>query len=137
MTKLYRDDGLEQFAAEGQPALPAGGDTLERDGARLWFARFGEGPVALLLHGGMGNANNFGFQVPALMAAGFSVVVMDSRGHGRSSWDGGDFSYSRMGMMPLLCSIGWGSSARRSLGGAMGRVPGLPWPRRRRSGWRA
>ena len=96
MTDLNRDDGLERFAAEGPPALPAGGDTLERDGTRIWFAQYGAGPVALLLHGGMGNANNFGFQVPALTAAGFSVVVMDSRGHGRSSWDGGDFSYSRM-----------------------------------------
>ena len=61
---------------------------LERDGARIWFASFGAGPAVLLLHGGMGNANNFGHQVPALLAAGYRVVAIDSRGQGRSSWDG-------------------------------------------------
>jgi len=96
MENTFQDDGLERFAADGPPALPAGGAFVERDGARLWFARFGAGPAVLLLHGGMGNANNFGHQVPALIEAGYSVVVMDSRGHGRSSWDGGDFSYARM-----------------------------------------
>lgn len=96
MENTFQDDDLVRFAADGPPALPAGGDFLEGDGAKLWFARFGTGPAVLLLHGGMGNANNFGHQVPALVAAGFSVVAMDSRGHGRSSWDGGDFSYARM-----------------------------------------
>ena len=93
MENTFQDDGLELFAKDGPPALPAGGDIIERAGARVWFASFGAGPAVLLLHGGMGNANNFGHQVPALLAAGYRVVVIDSRGQGRSSWDGGAFSY--------------------------------------------
>ncbi|MET0437869.1 MAG: alpha/beta hydrolase [Devosia sp.] len=95
MEDTFQDDGLDLFAQDGPPALPAGGEYLERDGARVWFASFGAGPAVLLLHGGMGNSNNFGHQVPALIEAGYRVVVIDSRGHGRSSWDGGAFSYAQ------------------------------------------
>ncbi|CAN7198384.1 alpha/beta fold hydrolase [Devosia sp. LjRoot3] len=95
MEDTFQDDGLDLFAQDGPPALPAGGEYLERDGARVWFASFGAGPAVLLLHGGMGNSNNFGHQVPALVEAGYRVVVIDSRGHGRSSWDGGAFSYAQ------------------------------------------
>lgn len=95
MENTFQDDDLDLFAMDGPPALPAGGDILERDGARVWLASFGEGPAVLLLHGGMGNSNNFGHQVPALVEAGYRVVVIDSRGHGRSSWDGGAFSYAQ------------------------------------------
>lgn len=96
MLKPFSDDGLEIFADEGPPALPPGGEMIERDGTRLWFASWGSGPAVLLLHGGMGNANNFGHQVPGLLDAGYRVIVMDSRGHGRSSWNGGAFAYADM-----------------------------------------
>ena len=46
----------------------------------------------ILLHGGMGNSRNFGFQVPALIAAGYRPIVIDSRGHGRSTMDDQPFS---------------------------------------------
>lgn len=95
MENTFQDDGLDLFAQDGPPALPAGGDYLERDGVQVWFASFGAGPAVMLLHGGMGNSNNFGHQVPALLEAGYRVVVMDSRGQGRSSWDGGAFSYEQ------------------------------------------
>jgi pimeloyl-ACP methyl ester carboxylesterase len=92
----FRDDDLVHFAADGPPPLPAGGEVIRRGDTALWCASWGQGPAALLLHGGMGNANNFGFQVPALLEAGFRVIVMDSRGHGRSIWNGGAFSYDAM-----------------------------------------
>lgn len=95
MENTFQDDGLDLFAQNGPPALPAGGEYLERDRVQVWFASFGAGPAVLLLHGGMGNSNNFGHQVPALLEAGYRVVVIDSRGHGRSSWDGGAFSYGQ------------------------------------------
>lgn len=95
MENAFQDDGLTLFAKDGPPALPAEGETIARAGALVWFASFGAGPAVLLLHGGMGNANNFGHQVPALIEAGYRVVVVDSRGHGRSSWDGGAFSYEQ------------------------------------------
>ncbi|KKB81227.1 alpha/beta hydrolase [Devosia soli] len=113
MNPKFRDDGLEIFAKDGPPALPAGGALLDRDGARIWHAHYGAGPAVMLLHGGMGNANNFGHQVPALIEAGFSVVVVDSRGHGRSSWDGGAFSYSQFATdaLAVLDRLGIGKVA--------------------------
>lgn len=95
MDRSFRDDDLEVFAQDGPPALPAGGAVLDRDGVGVWYADCGAGPAVMLLHGGMGNSGNFGHQVPALLAAGFRVVVMDSRGQGRSGWDGTPFSYEQ------------------------------------------
>jgi len=113
MTNSHEDDRLDLFAKDGPPALPAGGAFVERAGARLWHAGFGEGPAVMLLHGGMGNANNFGHQVPALVQAGYRVVAMDSRGHGRSSWDGGPFSYTQMAedAFAVLDRLGVGRAA--------------------------
>ena len=95
MHDALADDDLTLFAAEGPPPLPEGGATIERDGARLWFGDYGSGPAVALLHGGLGNAGNFGHQVPALLARGYRVIAVDSRGQGRSSWDGRPFSYDQ------------------------------------------
>lgn len=95
MHDAFADDDLTLFAAEGPPPLPEGGATIERDGARLWFGDYGKGPAVVLLHGGLGNAGNFGHQVPVLLARGYRVIAMDSRGQGRSSWDGRPFSYDQ------------------------------------------
>ena len=45
---------------------------------------FGNGEPVILLHGGLANSNYWGNQVPAL-AKHYRVIVMDSRGHGRST----------------------------------------------------
>ncbi|PXA88375.1 alpha/beta hydrolase [Nostoc sp. 3335mG] len=97
MNDTFQDDGLDLFAAEGPPALPGGGELIDRDGVKVWFASFGTGPAVMLLHGGMGNANQFGHQIGPLVDAGFRVLVMDSRGQGRSGWDGTPFSYAQYG----------------------------------------
>ena len=78
MHDALADDDLTLFAAEGPPPLPEGGATIERDGARLWFGDYGSGPAVALLHGGLGNAGNFGHQVPALLARGYRVIAVDS-----------------------------------------------------------
>lgn len=95
MHDVFADDDLTRFATEGPPPLPEGGATIEQDGARLWFGDYGRGPAVVLLHGGLGNAGNFGHQVPALLARGYRVIAMDSRGQGRSSWNGRPFSYDQ------------------------------------------
>jgi alpha-beta hydrolase superfamily lysophospholipase len=56
------------------------------NGIKIWYAIFGRGAPVILLHGGLANANYWGELVPAL-APRYRVVVMDSRGHGRSSRD--------------------------------------------------
>jgi len=54
------------------------------NGIRLWYAVFGAGPPVILVHGGMGNSNYWGLQIPAL-ARHYQVIVLDSRGHGHST----------------------------------------------------
>ena len=69
---------------------------LSHDGARIWFESFGAGPPVVLLHPAGGDGGDFGFQVPALIAAGRRVIVIDSRGQGHSSGDGRPLAYGRM-----------------------------------------
>jgi len=65
------------------------------NGIKIWYAVFGRGTLVILLHGGLANANYWGELVPAL-AAHYRVVVMDSRGHGRSSRDTRPYGYDLM-----------------------------------------
>jgi pimeloyl-ACP methyl ester carboxylesterase len=92
------DDHLEHFAAHGAPPLPLSSDSgyVEHDGARIWYASYGAGAPVILLHGGLGHSGNWGYQVPALLGAGHRVVVVDSRGHGRSTRDARPYRYELM-----------------------------------------
>lgn len=65
------------------------------NGVRIWYATFGQGPTVILLHGGLANSNYWGNQISAL-EKNYHVIVMDSRGHGRSSRDERAYSYSLM-----------------------------------------
>ena len=90
------------------------------NGTKTWYALFGKGEPVILLHGGLVNSNYWGNQVPVL-AKYYQVVVMDSRGHGRSSRDERPFSYEVMasdvmGLMDYLniqkaAIIGWSDGA--------------------------
>jgi pimeloyl-ACP methyl ester carboxylesterase len=44
----------------------------------------------------LANSGNWGYQVPALVKAGYGVVLIDSRGHGRSTRDSRPFRYELM-----------------------------------------
>src|SRR5437764_3049394 len=92
------DDSLEHFAAHGAEPLPAASDQgyVEHDGARIWYATYGSGPPVILLHGGLGHSGNWGYQVPALVRSGYRAVLIDSRGHGRSTRDARPFTYELM-----------------------------------------
>ena len=65
------------------------------NGIRIWYATFGRGEPVLLLHGGLANSSYWGNQVPPL-ARHYRVVVMDSRGHGRSTRDERPYGYDLM-----------------------------------------
>ena len=92
------DDDLSRFAANGAAPLPVTNDQgyVEHDGALIWYAAYGAGQPVILLHGGLGHSGNWGYQVPTLVKAGYRVVVIDSRGHGRSTRDARPFSYELM-----------------------------------------
>ena len=133
------DDDLTLFASDGV-ALPLGGveSFVENDGARIWFASYGAGPAVILLHGGMGHSGNFGKQVEAIATAGYRVVVVDSRGHGRSTRDGRPFTYELLASdleavmdaagIETASIVGWSDGADTALLLAMAkpeRVTGL------------
>jgi pimeloyl-ACP methyl ester carboxylesterase len=92
------DDELIRFEATGATPLPFTDELgyIENDGARIWYSAFGAGAPVLLLHGGLGHSGNWGHQVSPLIANGYRAVVIDSRGHGRSTRDGRPYSYELM-----------------------------------------
>jgi pimeloyl-ACP methyl ester carboxylesterase len=89
------DDDLSKFEAVGAAALPAPNEqgTVENEGARIWYATYGAGRPVILLHGGLGNSGNWGYQVPALLKSGYRAIVIDTRGHGRSTRDERPYTY--------------------------------------------
>ncbi|ARO29214.1 alpha/beta hydrolase family protein [Rhizobium sp. NXC14] len=93
-----QDDELIHFEAQGAAPLPLAAveGHVGRARARIWYASYGTGPAVILLHGGLGHSGNWGYQVPALLASGRRVVLIDSRGHGRSTRDVSPYSYELM-----------------------------------------
>lgn len=126
----FRDDELIRFEAEGAAPLPAAEveGYVEYDGARIWHVCFGGdsgGPAVILLHGGLGHSGNWGCQVPALVDSGYRAVLIDSRGHGRSTRDARPFSYELMASDVLAVMdalsleraalVGWSDGASTAL----------------------
>jgi len=93
------DDNLELFEAQGAAPLAATDDCgyVEHDGVRIWYATYGSGAPVILLHGGLGHSGNWGYQVPMLVGLGYRAVLIDSRGHGRSTRDSRPYTYELMG----------------------------------------
>ncbi len=104
------------------PSLPqaAQSGTAPVNGIKIWYAVFGQGEPVILLHGGLANADYWGHQVRALQPH-YRVVVMDSRGHGRSTRDARPYGYDLMaddvvGLMDFLkidkaAIVGWSDGA--------------------------
>lgn len=92
------DDNLIKFEAEGAIPLPAATEQsfVENEGARIWYSTYGVGLPVVLLHGGLGHSANWGYQVPDLLNNGFRVILIDSRGHGRSTRDDRPYTYEQM-----------------------------------------
>jgi pimeloyl-ACP methyl ester carboxylesterase len=92
------DDELRKFEIDGATPLPPAEDLgyIENDGAHIWYSTYGSGSPVILLHGGLGHSGNWGYQVPAVVASGHRAVLMDSRGHGRSTCDQRPVSYELM-----------------------------------------
>ncbi len=65
------------------------------NGVKIWYATFGRGKPVILLHGGLANSDYWGHLVPAL-AEHYQVIVMDSRGHGRSTRNSEPIGYDLM-----------------------------------------
>lgn len=73
----------------------AKGQTVLINGAEIYYEEYGAGDPLILLHGGLANGTYWRNQIPAF-AQHYHVIVMDSRGHGRSTFDKQQISYDLM-----------------------------------------
>jgi pimeloyl-ACP methyl ester carboxylesterase len=104
------------------PTLPPAAQSgyASVNGVKIWFATFGRGDPVILLHGGLANANYWGNQVRALSSQ-YRVIVMDSRGHGRSTRNDQPYGYDLMASdvigvidfldLPKVAIVGWSDGA--------------------------
>jgi pimeloyl-ACP methyl ester carboxylesterase len=118
------DPGPPYVAIPATPSLVPG--SVDRyaalNGNRIWYARWDSGgpghrPPVLLLHGGLLNSSYFGPLITLLLAHQYTVIAMDSRGQGRSSYSGGPISYRLMEQdvlallddldIPSVSLVGW------------------------------
>ncbi|WP_181704088.1 alpha/beta fold hydrolase [Chthonobacter albigriseus] len=77
------------------PAMPAASSSgmAQVNGISMYYATYGDagGTPVLLIHGGLGHADLWANQV-ADLSRDHRVIVADTRGHGRSTNDGSDYS---------------------------------------------
>jgi pimeloyl-ACP methyl ester carboxylesterase len=62
---------------------------------QMYYEIHGDGTPLILLHGGLGNAENWGNQIPAFSKK-YKVIALESRGHGRSTYSETPIGYSLM-----------------------------------------
>jgi pimeloyl-ACP methyl ester carboxylesterase len=94
---------LPALAAERWETLPPTPAPVATDrsgqaqvnGISIHYAIYGQGTPVIFLHGGLANTDYWGGQVPAV-AARHTVILMDSRGHGRSNRDAQPYGYDLM-----------------------------------------
>jgi len=77
------------------PILTGRSGMADANGIRIRYAIYGSGSPVIFLHGGLANSDYWGEQVPAV-AARHTVILMDSRGHGRSTRDARPYGYDLM-----------------------------------------
>jgi len=108
------------------PAMPAADDhgMVDVNGAQIYYARYGKGEPVILLHGGLGNADHWANQVPALDGK-FEVIAIDSRGQGRSTRTKSRVTYETMAddviavmnklEIPRASIVGWSDGGEIAL----------------------
>ena len=94
------------------------------NGIKIWYATFGHGESVVMLHGGLASADYWGRQVRALQTH-YQVIVMDSRGHGRSSRDAQPFGYDLMASDVLALMDHLGIKKAAIVGWSDGAIIGL------------
>lgn len=62
------------------------GETVTVEGMPIRYARTGEGPPVVLIHGASGNLNDMTFRLAPALARDHTVISFDRPGHGASGW---------------------------------------------------
>jgi pimeloyl-ACP methyl ester carboxylesterase len=128
-TQAARAEALWQTLPPTPTPIPTDRSGLaDVNGIKIHYAIYGQGSPVIMLHGGLANTDYWGNQVPAL-AAHHTVILMDSRGHGRSTRDSRPYGYDLMaddviGLMNALKLnaadiVGWSDGAILGLDLAM------------------
>jgi non-heme chloroperoxidase len=88
VSDLVKQDARQASQPKGQDM----GTVKTRDGTKIFYKDWGEGPVVMFSHGWPLNADAWEDQLFFFASNGFRVVAHDRRGHGRSSqpWQGND-----------------------------------------------
>src|SRR5690606_27230695 len=104
-------------------------------GADLYVETHGpsDGRPLMLLHGGIGSADDWVDQVPALVDAGFRVVAMDCRARGRSTWGEAPLTFEVMTADALAVLDALGIEVTDLVGWSDGAIIGLEMAIRHRS----
>jgi pimeloyl-ACP methyl ester carboxylesterase len=104
------------------PEMPAPdlNGSVSHEGADIHYKLYGKGPPVVLLHGGLSNSEYWANQIVPL-ARTHRLILIDSRGHGRSSRDDRPYSYELMAsdviaVMDILkvqkaAVVGWSDGA--------------------------
>lgn len=118
----------QRLPATPAPLIGMQSGYAEVNGIQLYYAVTGQGSPVILLHGGLANSDYWGLQVPEL-AKHHRVIVVDSRGHGRSTRNAQPYGYDLMtddivGLMDHLHIakadiVGWSDGAIIGLDMAM------------------
>lgn len=99
---------------------------VNHDGARLYYAVFNRrgGSPVILLHGGSASSRSWGFEVP-LLAKTHRVIVMDTRGHGRSTIGPAPLSYRQFASDAIAVLDATGTRKASVVGVSDGGITGL------------
>ena len=65
------------------------------NGVNLYVKSMGNGEPLIMLHGAMVDMNDWEYQTPELSRS-YNLILIDTRGHGKSSFDNLPLSYEKM-----------------------------------------
>lgn len=66
---------------------------IDNQGAHIHYVVYGKGDPVLLLHGGLSNMHSWLAQIPWLVESGRQVILIDTRGHGKSTVGNAKLNY--------------------------------------------